>query len=200
MQIVQATLKGNAPLYQSRFHNVDKEPKELADAYEQRTWRHRLHTAGLYQGQVDAPDDAVIINALALKGMMAAIAKYLSVQIPGKGKTTYTKHFKAGVHVPPHPILNYNGKPLMVGDVQPRPMHVPVQAGSGSRVMRIYPEIPPGWEMDVTFWVVDSIISKDVFLDHLTQAGLLTGLGAFRIGNGGIAGSFTIEKFDWKAS
>jgi hypothetical protein len=36
---------------------------------------------------------------MAFKNCLAEIAKYLSLQIPGKGKTTYTKHFEAGVMV-----------------------------------------------------------------------------------------------------
>ena len=52
------------------------------------TWRERCHVN----------DDKVVqIPPMAFKCCLSEAAKYKSVQIPGRGKATYTKHFEAGV-------------------------------------------------------------------------------------------------------
>lgn len=195
--IASATLIGTAPLFQSRFHNEPKKPKELADDYEKRTFMERLHTMKT-EGLSD-DDSQVVLTALALKGMMFNIAKYLSIQVPGKGKATYTKHFRSGVQVSKHPFIQYNGKILTKDEVQARAMHVPSDgvAGGGKRVIKYYPCIPSGWSVDVDFHITDETITETVFLQHLKQAGILIGLGAFRVENRGINGIFDVGDFKW---
>src|SRR5574343_1556357 len=91
-KLAKVTIEGISPLSFSRHYtdSVEKLPKESAKDYESRTWRNRLHVND---------DGFVFIPPMAFKNCLAEIAKYLSVQIPGKGKSTYTKHFEAGVMV-----------------------------------------------------------------------------------------------------
>ncbi len=44
-------------------------------------------------------DGYMFIPPMAFKNCLSEAAKYISQQIPGQGKATYTKHFEAGVMV-----------------------------------------------------------------------------------------------------
>jgi hypothetical protein len=86
----QVRIKLLAPYCQSRSHETPKLNKELSDDYEKRTWRERLHVN---------EQDEVIIPGIALQNCIKEAAKFLSISIPGKGKSTFTKHFESGVSV-----------------------------------------------------------------------------------------------------
>lgn len=88
MHIARVVLSGKI-ISHSKPHCTPKPSKENAEDYEARTWQNRLHY----------DDEGVYIPAMMLKNTIAAAAKFLSISIPGKGKSTYTKHFEAGVLV-----------------------------------------------------------------------------------------------------
>lgn len=88
MRNVRVHFEGIAPYSQSKMHEEPKLPKETADAYETRTWRSKC--------TVDK-DGNIIIPAMAIKFSLSAAAKKLGTQIPGRGKSTYTKYFEADV-------------------------------------------------------------------------------------------------------
>ncbi len=184
MITARATLKSLSPYSQSRAHVVPKLEKEGADAYEQRTWRHRLHT--------DA-EGMVFIPHSAFKNCLSEAAKYLSLQIPGKGKSTYTKHFEAGVMVlSPTPLGVHRD------DVEAEVLYLNADGvrGSGKRVWRTMPLIRE-WRGDVEFLIVDPMITEDVFRQVLDEAGRLIGIGRYRPRNNGIYGRFAVEKLVW---
>lgn len=187
MKTAIVRIRGVGPLSQSRFHNTPKlNDKELADDYERRTWREKMHVTD---------DGCVKIPALAFKNCLSEAAKFLSVQIPGKGKSTYTKHFEAGVLV-----IDDSRLAVKKEEVAENWMFVPVSGvrGDGKRVMRCYPLIKPGWEATVCFYIFDDMITEDVFLYHLKQAGQLIGIGTFRVRNNGTFGRFKVLSLEWK--
>lgn len=184
------TLEGLAPYSQSRFHNTPKLNKENPGDYEERTWIEKAHWNE--EGQLVMP-------ALAFKNAIAEAAKYLSEQIPGKGKATYTKHFEAGVSVLDDSLVELKGKPVtretIVGDT----LHVPSDGrrGGGSRVLRTFPTIGRGWTATIEFIIFDDVITEDVFKKTLMQAGQLIGVGSFRVRNNGIRGRFKPTSIQW---
>jgi len=189
---------GQSEYAQSKFHGTEKLPREGADDYEQRTWRERAHYDA--EGNVKIP-------ALAFKKCIAEAAKYLSLQIPGKGKATYTKNFQSGILVVQDVPVAYNGKPVTMSMLdEPKSgfygkrMFVPADgvAGSGKRVHRIHPVIDVGWTAEFEFLILDDIITQDVFQKHLEIAGMLIGVGAFRVRNGGIMGRFQADIINWQ--
>jgi len=184
MKIERATLVSTAPLVQSRFHNTPKLPKEGADDHEKRTWRNKAH--------VDENGECVV-SPLALKNCLAEAAKYLSIQIPGKGKSTYSKHFLAGVIVTDAPKLG-----VKQSEMEGEWRHVDAQGrkGGNSRVLRCYP-IFRKWRVTVDFLVLDPTITQEVFEQHLAEAGRFIGIGSFRPRNGGIDGRFKVEGVEW---
>lgn len=180
MRIVIAELESITPYSQSRHHTEPRLDKEGNDDYARRTWRNHLHTT---------PKGDVFIPPTAFKNCLSECAKFLSVQIKGKGKSTYTKHFEAGVMV---------SEPVMLGitadQVACEELFLPVSGvrGDGKRVMKYYPTIPE-WKATVRFEILDDTITEDVFKFHLEQAGKYIGVGRFRPRNNGYYGRFKIN-------
>lgn len=185
MKIATAELKSISAYSQSRHYKTEKLPKELAAAYEERTWRDRMH--------IDA-EGFVMIPPMAFKNSIAEAARFLSMQIPGKGKATYTKHFEAGIIVSEPMRL-----PVKSDQVAGEWLFVPSDGkrGGGSRVEKCFPVIPQ-WSGRVQFYIVDDIITEEVFAQHLQCAGNLIGIGRFRPRNNGYYGRFQITSLEWK--
>ncbi len=185
MKSVIAELKSVSPYTQSRFHNTPKIEKEGHDDYEQRTWRERCH--------VDK-DGMVFIPPMAFKNCLAEAAKYLSIQIPGKGKATYTKHFEAGVMVM-DPVPLGVKKDDMVGMT----LFVPADGrrGGSKRVLKTFPTLAE-WTAKVQFYVLDETITEEVFRYHLEQAGKFIGVGSFRPRNNSFHGRFEVVDIKWE--
>ena len=179
---ITVRLKSTTPYSQGKHYEVEKKTREQAGDYEERTWRERLH--------VDDKTDEVFIPAMAFKNCLAEAAKYMSIQIPGKGKATYTKHFEAGVLVIDKTFLGVKKK-----DVRGEWYFVPSngQRGHGTRVKKCFPVID-SWEADVTFHILDEIITEEVFMQHLKAAGSFIGVGRFRPRNNGYYGRFVVVK------
>jgi hypothetical protein len=184
MRICEATLESLTPYSQSRYHDTPALNKEAKDDYEARTWRNRLHV-----------DDKgiVYIPPMAFKNAMSDVAKFLSLQIPGKGKATYTKHFEAGLMVMEALSLG-----LTKDQVEGEWLFVPSDGkrGGGSRVKRCFPVIRK-WSGTVKFYVLDDTITEEVFEHHLREAGNFIGLGRFRPRNNGFYGRFKVIRVKW---
>jgi hypothetical protein len=184
MKTVVAALKSVSPYSQSKHHDTPKLDRELPKDYEKRVWRERLHVN---------EDGRVFIPPMAFKNALSEAARFMGVQIAGKGKATYTKHFEAGVLVMDGLVL-----PLKKDDVPGEWLFLNSDGirGSGKRVDKCYPVIKE-WAGNVTFYVLDEIITKDVFTDHLKAAGNFIGIGRFRPRNNGFYGRFTVETVKW---
>lgn len=184
MKQARVKITGVTPYSQGKYVQAEKLPKEGHDDYEKRTWRERLHRD---------KSGEVFIPAMSIKNCLYDAAKYLSIQIPGKGKATYTKHFEAGVMVMDSIPLG-----IKVEDVPGEWLHVPSDGrkGGDKRVLKCFPIIQE-WGGEVVVYVLDETITKDVFMDHMKQAGQFIGLGRFRPRRGGFYGRFTAELLEW---
>jgi hypothetical protein len=184
MKIVTCQLASISPYSQSRYHDTPKLNKEQPDDYRARTWREHLH----YD-----KDGIVFIPPMTFKNCLSEAAKFLSIQIPGKGKATYTKHFEAGVLV-----LEPCSLGIHKDSVESENLFLPSDGvrGSGKRVIKTYPLIRE-WETTCTFYVQDDMLTKDVFKYHLEQAGTFIGIGRFRPRNNGFYGRFKLADMEW---
>lgn len=181
------TLESISPLSMSRHYTTpERDEKETALDYEKRTWRERMH----YHPETNE----VFIPPMAFKLTLAEAARFLSLKIVGKGKQTYTKHFESG-------ILCLT--PLMLGvqkdEVPGEWLFVPADGrrGGGTRVDRCFPRID-SWKGQVTFTILDATITKDVFAQHLREAGNFIGLLRFRPRQNGFYGRFECTKLEWR--
>jgi hypothetical protein len=175
-----------SPYSQSRVlqETIDKK-KETHEDFERRTWIQRCHFN---------EDGKLFIPPMSFKNCLSEAAKYKSIQIPGKGKSTYTKHFEAGVLVYDPLVLNYTAETIGF-----EWLHVPSDGmrGGTKRVMKCFPVIPK-WSGKVEFWILDEIINEEVFRSHLDDAGSFIGVGRFRPRNNGFYGRFKVESVTWK--
>lgn len=161
-----------------------KNTGENHDAFEERTWRERLHV-----------DDkgVVYIPPMALKNCLTSAAQFLGETIRGKGKSTYTKHFRAGIMCTDPMDLGVKG-----ADVPGERLFVPSdgKTGGGSRVWKTFPTIQK-WRTTVTFYAIDPVLIDEPakIAEYLAHAGMFIGLGRFRPQNGGFYGRFKVEGF-----
>lgn len=190
MKTVIASIEGISPYSQSKSYEVEKLQGEGPDDYEKRTWRNRLH--------VDR-HGMVYIPPMALKNALAETAKFLSIQVPGKGKSTYTKHFEAGVLAIEPATLGIKAE-----DVECERLFVPSDGrpGGGKRVHKYFPLIQAGWRADFTFIVLDETVLQTsvegdftVFEHVLRRTGQFIGIGRFRPRNRGFYGRFVVNEF-----
>jgi hypothetical protein len=173
-----------SPYSQSKYIQEKKTRDETHADFEKRSWQQRCHW-----------DDSgrVYIPPMSFKNCLSEAAKYKSIQIPGKGKSTYTKHFEAGVLVVDPLVLEVTKDTL-----QSEWLHVPSDGrrGGTTRVEKCFPLIPQ-WSGAVEFLILDEIITPEVFEEHLTDAGSFIGIGRFRPRNNGFYGRFKVEGIKW---
>jgi hypothetical protein len=191
MHTVTFKITGVAPYSQSRLISSPKLGKETAKDHEARCWRDRMH--------VDSSGHA-FIPPMAIKNALAEMAKFLGMQIPGKGKSTYTKHMEAGVMCfEPIVLHDAAGAPIVVKDIKGEWLFVPASGrrGDGKRVEKCFPVIDAGWTGDVTLVIMDEMITPEVLETHLHSMGRFIGLGRFRPRNNGYYGRFNVSDIQW---
>lgn len=188
MRTAIARLKSTGPYSQSRVYDFEVPllSRERPDEYEERTWRNKCHTM--------PPEGKVFIPPMAFKMALDRAAQMLSIQIPGKGKKTFTTFFLSGVLVVDPVILPITKEEVAMDRIY---ANSDGKRGSGKRVWRNFPKIEE-WEADVPFQVIADEIAEDVFEQHLQQAGAFVGIGRFRPQNGGFYGRFRVEKIKWQ--
>ena len=180
MFTMTAKLVGVSPLSFSAPVSEKKKGNESHDEHEERTWQMRAH--------VD-DNGELFIPPMALKNMLANVAKHLSEKIPGKRNATFTKHFLSGLQVV---------DPMRLGikkeDVEQEKLFVPADGkrGGGTRVWRSFPTVK-SWETNCTIFCLDPEITPTKLEEYLGQAGQLIGLLRFRPQNGGYYGRFRVE-------
>lgn len=186
MKIATAYLKStaNSPYSQSRYIQTPRGDKETARDHEDRCWRERMHVNN---------SGNVVIPPMCFKNCLSEAAKYLSIQIPGKGKSTYTKHFEAGVLVVKPVVL-----PVKAADVPGEWLFVPSDGtrGGSKRVEKCFPLIRE-WEGEVEYIIYDDTITEEVFQRVLIEAGRFVGIGRFRPRNNGYYGRFDVANIEW---
>ena len=187
MKAAIAHLVGCSPYSQSKHYSKEDVPakaKELHDAYEKRTWQNRMHVTDT--GHIEIPGSC-------FANCVKEAAKRLGLKVPGKGTSTYTKYFEAGIMVTDGIKL-----PIKAVDVQCEKLFVPSDGkrGGGKRVTKYFPRINE-WEGEVTYFVFDDIITEDVFKQVLVASGQIVGIGRFRPQNCGFYGRFTVKSVKW---
>lgn len=181
---VTCKITSKSPLSMSKYIDEPKLERETYTDAEARTWRGRLHVND---------DGNVIIPPMFFKNALAESGKYLGMQIPGKARSTYTKHIEAGIMVIDPVVL-----PIKGADVPGEWLFVPSDGkrGGTTRVKKCFPRID-AWEGTLTVYILDEIITKPVFEKHMAICGDFIGLGRFRPRNNGYYGRFNCSVIGW---
>jgi hypothetical protein len=179
MKKYDVQLQSVSPVAFGRYYTpeIPEQRGETKQAYEERTWKNRAH--------VDK--NGVYIPALAFKNLLTSAAKYLGLQIPGKGKSTYTKHFASGV------LITDNVYVAKESQLRGQWIHVPADGmrGGSKRVMKCFPVLDD-WSGTLRVIVLDETITLDVLREHLNEGGNFIGVGSLRVQNNGIFGRFRV--------
>lgn len=192
MRSCEISIKGvNALLVRIPLPPDDRLAKQANETHEQhddRVWREMVH--------YDKNGYACLVSAQIRKGLVD-VAKHLCMQVPGKGKATYTKRFERGVALKETNILIE--PKVKKADLQSTRIYVPSkpQDPKGGKVWRTFPTFPE-WSCKFTLLILDADINEGVLRKHLEGMGLLIGIGAMRVGNGGEGGQFEITSFKWR--
>lgn len=187
MRTVVAALESISPYSQSKEKDraFPKGQKETHEDHEKRTWRERCH----YDEKGE-----IFIPPMAFVNILCDAARLLKMQIPGEGKSTYTKHFDNGLIIPEGISLG-----VKVEDIEGEWLFVPSDGrrGGGKRVWRCFPIIR-SWSGDITIHIINDKITGEVFKYHLEQAGSFVGLGRFRPASRGFYGRFKVKDIIWQ--
>jgi hypothetical protein len=178
-----------SPYSQSAKHRTAFLDRESHEDYEERTWREKMTTND--SGQVCVP-------AMAFKQSIDGAAYKLGEKVPGRRGATFKSFFTSGFYCESDTAL-FNGKPIMKDEVESVLInaHANGKRGSGSRVLRRFPEMPK-WKGVAEFTILDDVITRDVFERHIRAAGQLVGIGRYRPENGGTNGRFRVTKCEWE--
>lgn len=186
MKTYQIKLESTTPLIFGKQIDPLQHPKEDREQhgdYDLRIWREKAHWTG--------PDKTAkaVIPSVYIKRALEDCAKYLGIQIPGKGKSNYTKHFKSGVQV--------IGAGMELPETRETIGSVAISCnadgkrGSGVRVTRRFPMVQK-WTSEIKVLIVDEIITDKVLREHIEKAGMLIGIGSFRLEKGNASGGFRV--------
>lgn len=183
MKKLVVTLVGAAPYSQSAPVQSKKNTGEANDAFEERTWREHMHVE----------DGEVYIPGTSIKNCLSECARFLGESVPGKGKSTYTKHFQAGIMVPSNVRLGIKAK-----DVPGERLFLNADGrrGGNTRVWKTYPRIDK-WEGEAEVLLLDPILADkpEKVVEYMSHAGKFIGIGRFRPRNNGFYGRFTVKSW-----
>ena len=185
MKIAKCKLVSQSPYSQGKYHQTEKKSKELPKDYESRTWKQKCHIN---------KDGYVIIPPMAFANSIKEAATYMSISIPGQGKSKYTKNFHAGILVPKPLVLD-----MHIDEIKSEWVFVPSDGrrGGTTRVSKCFPLIE-SWNGTVEYYIMDDIITIDIFERVLKAAGQLIGIGRFRPKNWGYYGRYSVEGIKWE--
>lgn len=187
--VATVTLRSFSPYSQSKQHDEPKLKGEQTGDYDKRTWLAKAHFT---------KHDTLGIPAASLTQAIAEAAKYSKKQIPGQGKATWTQKFKSGIMIPE----SFVDTGIKKDDVAYVDIMCDAQGKTGSavssRVPRRFPQVPE-WSATFEVWILDPIITEDVFREMVELAGMFIGIGRWRpVMNGGQNGRFIIDKMTWQ--
>jgi hypothetical protein len=185
--IAKLTIVGLTPYSQSRMHNEPALKGEGKDAYDLRTWRSHMTTA------TRDGVERVVIPAHGVHQALINAARYSKRQIPGQGKATWTKKFESGISLLDDPSLGVAPDAAVMVEIS---AHSNGRRGPGPRVQRRFPVFNE-WQSTFDVYVLDPIITRDVFVEMVELAGMFIGLGRFRPENTGGNGRFRVGHLDW---
>jgi hypothetical protein len=201
---VEMDITGVAPLQFGRPIQSLKKSGEGADAFEDRTWRERMH--------ID-PQGRLFIPGIAFKKSVAQAAAYLSESIPGKGAQKYTKHVNGGILCfDPLILHDGEGRAITTDSVEietkpgPSELHglrlfVPAdgKVGGTKRVWRTFPVLTDPWRCRASVIITSPILvdRPEKIEQYAKHAGMVIGLGSYRpaSASGGHFGRFVVSNF-----
>jgi hypothetical protein len=183
---VIAVVESSAPYSASRPHGEPKNADETPEEYDARTWRHKL--------TLDHSSKRVVIPGMGFKLGLDFAAGVKNQKVTGRGSATFKKLFVTGVIVESDAPLGIDPNDDETVKCDRLFVNLDGVRGSGKRGFRYFPRIN-SWKTEVSFAILNPDISTQVFLEHLSFAGLVAGVGRFRPEKGGSNGRFVVRDY-----
>ncbi len=182
------SIKGAAPLSQSKQHETEKLDGESNEDFDKRTWREKCNADS---------DGTVYVPAMAFKQAIDTAAKRLAIPDPDNRRASLTKYFSSDVICENNLSIGVNKNAMTSVRIS---ANVDGVRGSGKRVPRTLPQIQE-WGGQTSFLVMEEKIKPEIFEKVLRAAGQSIGVGQFRPEKGGLNGRFDVvnikfEKMD----
>lgn len=181
MRKVTIPIQGVSPLSWSRYLNAVKEEGEDDRAMEERIWRQRFWEK----------DGRLFVPAMTIKNSLVDAGMYRAEKIKGKGGKTWTEKFRAGVLAFEDMDLGVGPEALEAEWLMAKASPGTGKRGCGSRVPKCFPRLLK-WSGTATVFIVDDVITKNIFEEHMRAVGMFIGWGRFRVINGGYYGRFDV--------
>lgn len=179
------SIKGTAPLSQSKQHQAEWLDGESNEDFDKRTWREKCNY-----------DDGgiVFVPAMAFKQAMDTAAKRLAIADPDNKRANLTKYFVSDVICENNLSLGVRKEDMPSIRIS---ANVDGVRGSGKRVPRTLPQIQE-WAGQTSFLIMEEKIKPEIFQKVLVTAGRSIGVGQFRPEKGGLNGRFEISKIKFE--
>lgn len=185
MQTIRFTIVGLASYSQSKKLPDEKDKKESYDEFEDRVWKKKAHVA--------TDGDSVVIPGHALHQMLVVGAKKgrLAPKSAKSAREGLANRLVTGVQ-----ILGDAETDMQLAKAEKVPInsHANGKRGSGSRVIRKFPQWPIGWTATFDVMLLDESLTADDVKAALDWGGKVCGLGRFRPENMGHNGRFRITE------
>ena len=186
--LATVTLSSMAAYSQSYKHSEPPFEGEDKEAFDKRTWLSKAHIG---------KNGTLIIPAASFHQALVSAAKYSKRQIPNQGKATWTAKFKSGIILSADIDTEIPKASIGYIDLQ---VDAKGMTGSAKSTMvpRRFPQVPE-WKATFDVWIVDPIITREVFSEMVEIAGLFIGIGRWRPEmSGGMNGRFRLSELKWE--
>ena len=181
---IKFTIEGIAPYSQSKMLDAKREKNEGWDDFESRIWRDKAH--------VGDDGDSILIAGHAIHQMLVVGAQKGRLQ-PKAAKSAregLANRLVTGIAVQGDATTNMK---LSKASCVPINAHANGKRGSGTRVVRKFPQWPNPWTASFEILLLDESLTVDDVKAALESGGLTCGLGRFRPENMGMNGRFIVK-------
>lgn len=189
MLSLSLTIEGIAAYSQSKKLDVAKDQDESHDDFENRIWRQKAHVG---------PDgDSIVIPGHAVHQMLVVGAQKgrLKPKAAKSAREGLANRLVTGIAIQGDADTDMKLSKASVVGIN---AHVNGKRGSGSRVVRKFPEWPTGWHAHFDVLVLDDSLTAEDIEAAAKWGGLVCGLGRFRPQNMGHNGRHTLLRVEAK--
>ena len=180
---ISFTIKGVAPYSQSKMLDATRSTNESWEDYETRTWRDKAHVAE------DA--ESVLIAGHAIHQMLVVGAQKgrLRPKAAKSAREGLANRLITGIAIQGDAATDMK---LFKAQCVPINAHANGKRGSGTRVVRKFPQWPNPWTASFDVLLLDESLTVDDVKAALVSGGMVCGLGRFRPENMGMNGRFVV--------
>lgn len=188
MLVVHFQIKGIAAYSQSKMLDLKRNKGESYDQFEDRVWRLKAHVGPVQNGKTPVVIPAHGIHQMLVNGAQKGRLQPIAAKSAREG---LANRLVTGIALQGDAETNLTLEEARCVSIN---AHSTGKRGSGTRVVRKFPEWGPGWIARFGVLLVDESLTEEDLLAAAESGGLVSGLGRFRPENMGHNGRFIVIK------